>query len=127
MKCNNCIHYSVCAHRRTLNNVNVGNDFKCPEYIFAPCNIGDTVYVIERDECDYPYDVTGYMFLASTINAVIVSAFLNGSDDAEEIIDDHMNETRSSEYTLLYVFPEKDCFADKTAAEQALREEQSHD
>ena len=38
---------------------------------------GEQVWIIERDDCDDPYEISGYMFLASTGNAVKLNIILS--------------------------------------------------
>lgn len=84
-----------------------------------PCNVGDTVYIIEREDGEAE-DYTGYMFLAQTANAVIVTPFINDYD-VEETIEDLIQETAETMDVDLCVFPLEDCYTTKEDAKTALK------
>ena len=82
---------------------------------------GGQVWIIERDDCGDPYEISGYMFLASTGNAVIVTAYINSLEDLEETLGYHIQETAENYETDLAVFPEEDCYLTREEAEAALK------
>ena len=84
---------------------------------------GEKVWIIERDDCGDPYEISGYMFLASTGNAVIVTAYINSLEDLEETLDYHIQETAENYETDLDVFPEEDCYLTREEAEAVLAQE----
>jgi len=95
--------------------------------VIAPSfKMGDTVYIVERDECGEAEDYTGYMFLAQTKNAVIVTSFINDYD-SEETIEYLIQETIEKMDTDLCVFPLEDCYATKEEAEQKLKESEGYE
>ena len=92
-----------------------------PNVKFTP---GQTVYVIERDECGYPRDVSGYMLLAQVGSAAIVSPFINGMTELEETLEDLVTETAEDYGTCsLSVFPSEDCFATLEEADKMYKSE----
>lgn len=84
---------------------------------------GSDIYVVERDDCGEPTDVSGYMFMAIVGRAVIVSPFIDGLESLEETIDYHIKETAENYDTDLAVFPLNDCFQTLDAAREAFNKE----
>lgn len=87
-----------------------------------PCKAGDTVWIIERNECGEAVDYCGYMFLAVSVGVAIVSAFIDNFETAEETINFHISETAEGCDTSLYVIPIEDCYLTRAEAEAALKE-----
>ncbi|MEG1562511.1 MAG: hypothetical protein RR365_02100 [Bacteroides sp.] len=85
-------------------------------------NAGNGIYVIERDECKTPCEVSGYMFLAKVCGFVIATAFINDIDDVAETLQYHAEETASNYDTDLAVFHEEDCFPTREEALVAFAE-----
>lgn len=81
---------------------------------------GQLVYIVERDEDGEACDVSGCMFLAQVNQAVIVSAFINDSDDLDETLLCHIEETAREYNTDLSVFPISDCYLSKEEAHSVL-------
>lgn len=81
---------------------------------------GSQVWIMERDECGDPYDISGYMFFASIGNAVIVSPFLSGIKDLEETLDYYIEITAEEYSSDLAAFPNEDCYLTREEAEAAL-------
>ena len=77
---------------------------------------GAEVWVLERDEDGTPYDIFRYMFLASAGESVIVSPYINGTEDLEDILAYREQETAEGFNTELAVFPVEDCFTTREAA-----------
>lgn len=92
-------------------------DWRC---MVLPCKVGDTVWIIERDECGEATEYCGYMFLAVSAGTVIVSSFIDDFETSEETIDYHISETAENCYTSLYVFPSEDCCLTREEAEAKL-------
>lgn len=86
--------------------------------------VGDTVYIIERDETGEAEEYTGFMFLAQTANAVIVTPFIDDYD-TEETIEYLISETVTSMDVSLSVFPLEDCYMSQEDAKAALKEERT--
>lgn len=84
---------------------------------------GDTVWVIERDECEEPIEISGYMFFAFVGRAAIVSSFINDSETLDETVEYHIEETLNNYDTDLSVFPKNDCYLTRDAAKAALKKE----
>lgn len=82
---------------------------------------GDTVYIIEYDDDGVAEDYTGYMFLAQTTNAVIVTPFINDYD-LYQTVEDLIQETAETMDCDLCVFPLERCYATKEEAQKVLRE-----
>lgn len=91
-----------------------------PNIKFTP---GQTVYVIERDECGYPRDVSGYMLLAQVGYVAIVTPFINDMTELEETLEYLVTETEEDYGCNLPVFPSEDCFATLEEAEKMYKSE----
>lgn len=91
--------------------------------LVLPYKAGDKVWIMERDACGDPYDVSGYIFLTECLDYVIVSPSINGSDDIRDIVECHAEETTENYYSELPVFPAVDCYASREEAEKALAEQ----
>ena len=85
-------------------------------------NAGDWVYVIERDVLGEACEVSGYIFIASCRDAVIVSPRVNGSDDVDDLLKHQITETAMEYNGDLSVFPKDDCYSTKEEAEAKLAE-----
>lgn len=81
---------------------------------------GQRVYVVERDEDGNACEVSGYMFLAKSADAVILSSFINDLETLEETLEYHIEQTAEDYDTHLAVFPAADCYATHQQAEMAL-------
>ena len=88
---------------------------------------GDEVWIVERDEDGRACDVSGYMFIAKSDFAVIVSTYIGSRDDIESTLAYHIEETAENYDTDLAVFPAEDCYTTKEAAMTVLREEKGED
>ena len=86
---------------------------------------GQTVYVIERNECGYPVDVSGYMFLAASDYVAIVSPFINDMEGLEETLEYLVTETAENYDCNLSVFPLEDCYATEEEAKAIKAEEEN--
>lgn len=84
---------------------------------------GDDVWVIERDEEGAAVDLSGYVFLAYTQDAIIATTGISDLATIEGVIQYHINETILSYDTDLCVFPEKDCFYEYEEAHTAYLKE----
>ena len=93
-----------------------------PEAKFTP---GQTVYVIERDECGNPADISGFMFLAASGHAAIVTPFINDLEELEETLEYLVVETAENYDCDLSVFPLEDCYATEEDAEAIKAEEEN--
>lgn len=85
-----------------------------------PCAPGTEVWAVERDEDGCAVDVSGYMFLAKAGDAVILTAYINDLDNAQDTLAYHMRETARNYETNLVVFPADDCYTTREEAEKAL-------
>jgi hypothetical protein len=83
---------------------------------------GQEIWVVER-EFGEAFEVSGVMFLATSVGCVIATAFIDDYD-LEETITYHINETSDNIDTDLKVYPIEDCYYTKEEAEKALQEEQ---
>ena len=88
---------------------------------------GQTVYVVERDECGYPVDVSGYMLLAQCDYVSIVTPFINDMTELEETLEYLVTETATSYDCDLSVFPSEDCFATLEEARKVYDDEKEED
>lgn len=91
--------------------------------VVLPCAPGAEVWVVERDEDGCAVDVSGYMFLAKAGDAVILTAYINDLDNAQDILAYHMQETAKNYDTDLVVFHADDCYTTCEEAEAALKQE----
>jgi len=87
--------------------------------------LGSEVYVVERNECEDACEVSGYMIVGHTRDALIVSAFINELTGLEDTLKYHIRETSGNFYTELCVFPLDDCYSTKEEADSALERELS--
>lgn len=88
---------------------------------------GNEMWVVERDECGKPTDVSGYMFLATSGDYAILSAWINDLKSAEDTLAYHAQETADNFDTDLAVFPLEDCYATQDEAHAALDGEAQDD
>lgn len=104
----------ACAADKFKNYINT----QLPE--FKP---GQSVYVVERDEDGNACETTGYMFLAKSADAVILSSYINDLETLEETLLYHIQQTAEDYDTHLAVFPASDCYETLDQAEKALAKE----
>ena len=84
---------------------------------------GSTVWIIERDEYGNALEVCGWVLLARVAGAVIASPKVYGRDTLEDLMQYYAEEYAEYESCDLCVFPERDCYTTKTAAQVALAAE----
>lgn len=84
---------------------------------FSP---GQEIYVIERDDMGVAQDVSGYMFLAISADAVIASVYIDDIDDLYGMLEEHVIRTREKFRTTLCVFPLSDCYDTYEEASMAM-------
>lgn len=84
---------------------------------------GDDVYVIERDESNKAVDYSGYMCIAVSENAVVLSSYINDLEDITDTLEYHIKETAESLDTHLAVFPLGDCYSTAEEAKKAIDDE----
>ncbi len=89
--------------------------------VVLPCKVGDTVWIIERDEDGAACDYSGYMFLCATVGAVICTPFIGGLGTTEETIQYLIEETAENYDAHLSVFPANDIYLTKEEAAKALK------
>ncbi len=107
-------------------------DYKTDTCWFNPRTVndlrpGDDVYVIERDEEDRPVAVSGYMCIAVARGYVIVSAFVNDLETAEDTLHYLAGETQEGFGADLQVYRMVDCFLTSEDAHAALRAQGGED
>ena len=88
---------------------------------------GQHVYVVERDECGYPTDVSGYMLLAQCDYVSIVTPFINDMTELEETLEYLVNETAENYDCNLCVFPSEDCFPTLEDAQRVYNDEKEEE
>lgn len=88
--------------------------------MFVP---GCRVYLVERDECEIPVDISGYMFIASSVGYAILTAYINDLETIEETLEYHEEECMQNYDTDLVVARLSDCYSCREIAEQAMNEE----
>lgn len=91
--------------------------------VFQPFKPGDDVYVIERDESDKAVDYSGYMCIAVSENAVVLSSYINDLKDITDTLEYHIKETAENFDTHLAVFPLGDCYSTAEEAKKAIDDE----
>lgn len=82
--------------------------------------VGGDCWIIERGENGEPEEISCYNFVAAIPGYVIVTPTLNGSDDMDYIMSDMVEETANGGQGYLAVFPEKDAFPTKEAAQGGI-------
>lgn len=75
--------------------------------------LGQTVWVIERDECGDKEDYAGYLFLFSVRDYAFVIPRCNGEDDIDYNLESLAEDTLEEGYSQVTVIPIFDCFSDK--------------
>lgn len=111
--CGNCKHLKACSDImfRYAGLEKSTDGPACGNYAaIAQLTPGNAVWVIERDEEGAAVDVSGYLFLGYTQDALIVTPFISDLATIEGTVQYHINETILHYDTDLCVFPEKDCF-----------------
>lgn len=96
---------------------------KAERLAVLPFTPGDDCWIIERDEDSEAYDLSGYVFVAHIPGYVIVTPTLNGYNDLEYIMDDHVDETAEAGYSQLAVYLDDDAYATRKEAKSALERE----
>lgn len=91
--------------------------------VYQPFKPGDDVYVIERDENDKAVDYSGYMCIAVSENAVVLSSYINDLEDIADTLEYHIKETAENFDTHLAVFPLGDCYSTAEEAKKAMDDE----
>lgn len=81
---------------------------------------GEHVWVVERDEDGDPYEVSGCIFVALVHKTVIVSPYINGSEDIDVALEYAIEQKQNCDEAVLEAFSVYDCFATKAAAEAHL-------
>jgi hypothetical protein len=84
---------------------------------------GCKIYLVERDECGYPVDVSGYMFVTDVLEYAILTAYINDLKTIEETLEYHEQECWENYDTDLVVAKLSDCYSCFEFAEEAMREE----
>ncbi len=84
---------------------------------------GECVWVIVRDEIGEPAEINGYMFLAHTVGAVILTTYINSLTQVEEVIDQLIEGTAKGFDLPLSVFPNEDCYLSYEEAQAAMEQE----
>ena len=82
-------------------------------------DVGETVWVIERDEDLSPTDVTGLLFLAEVKGYVISAPFPYGYELAADQLEYFAERTREAFNEDLMVHPVADCYTCREDAEAA--------
>lgn len=84
---------------------------------------GCKIYLVERDECGYPVDVSGYMFVTDVLDYAILTAYINDLETIRETLEYHEEECRENYETDLVVAKLSDCYPEYEYAEEAMKEE----
>lgn len=84
---------------------------------------GKTVWVIVRDEIGEPVDIDGYLFLANTMGAVILTPYINNLTHLDDVIKHLIEETAEDNRLPLVIFPDTDCYLSYEDAQAAMVQE----
>ena len=126
MTCKDCIHYRACnvCYTAVREEAELCECFKAAGLVVElPCKVGDTVWIVERDDCGNACQVSGFRFMGLCNNAVIATVVMcNHNDDFDYIIQRHIEETAEEYETDLSVFPVDDMYLTRAEAEKALEE-----
>ena len=88
--------------------------------IVPPCNVGDEIWVIDREDGE-AVDISCVQFLAKSKGCIIATSWINDYN-LDETLEFHINETQNNFDTDLKVYPDEDCFLTKEEAEKVLKE-----
>lgn len=86
-------------------------------------NPGDSVFVVLRDNCAEPVEVSGYIFLAQVQDTVFASPIINGHRDLEMILCYMMSVTETDDELMMVAVPVDDCYRTREEAKEAMRNE----
>ena len=86
-----------------------------------PCEIGEEIWFVDRNESGEPIDITGAVFLAQSKGCIIATSYINDYD-LTETIEYHINRTQDNYDTNLLVYPIEDSYVTKEEAKRALKE-----
>lgn len=81
---------------------------------------GDTVWVVERDWDDVPFDVSGYVLVAVVSGYVIASPTINDNSNIDYILESGSIDTKHESSMPFSIFDKHDCFKNREDAEEAL-------
>lgn len=93
--------------------------YRATETPFSP---GGECWVVERDEDGAAYEISGYIFVAQIPGYTIVTPSLNGHDELDYIMADHVEQTAQIGHGWLAVYPESDTYATREEAQAALEQ-----
>ncbi len=81
---------------------------------------GECVWAIVRDEIGEPVDIDGYLFLANTMGAVILTPYINNLPHLDDVIKHLIEETAEDIRLPLVIFPDTDCYLSYEDAQAAM-------
>lgn len=84
---------------------------------------GQSIWVVELDECDEPICVVGNMFLAEIAGYAIVTSFYFGVKDLEGTLERLREESLDDMCDTLKVVKMEQCYKTKAEAEIAMKME----
>lgn len=84
---------------------------------------GMTVWCVERNNSDEATNYAGFVFLAKVQSTVIVSPFVDGMTELDDLMACHCKETRDEYETALCVFQVCDCYPAESLAREAFAKE----
>lgn len=84
---------------------------------------GEEIYVIRREN-GWAVDCSGYMLIAVTNGAAIVSSYINDLETLGDTVQYCIDQTAEGLETELEVYPLDDCFENREDAERRLAQEQ---
>lgn len=85
---------------------------------------GQEVWVIERDEMEEAYDVSGYIFITEVMGVAIVHPFLGDCGEIDEILYHMLEETRERFDCEVMAYPIVDCYETLEDAKSAMEDEE---
>lgn len=93
--------------------------YRAAETPFSP---GGECWVVERDEDGAAYEISGYIFVAQIPGYTIVTPSLNGHNELDYIMSDHVDQTAQIGHGWLAVYPESDTYATREEAKTAMEQ-----
>lgn len=89
-----------------------------------PCNPGDDIWVVERDEEGEIVDFSGNVFVCKVNEYCIVSPYINGSSDIDYILSEQAAQTVMEYNGDFSIYPACDCYMTREEAEAKVNEEE---
>jgi hypothetical protein len=89
--------------------------------VVMPYRYGDRVWLVEFDECDEPYDISGYQFVGCCNDVGYLAPSYNGDSSLECILHNLLQETEESYHSDITVAYLHNIYATRAEAEAVLQ------